>query len=142
MVIPEFCTCDRCKKKYDPKNGGAVTLDLGTCNFAVINTLCTDCLEELRIWILKGTEDIQKMQDLEQAQLDKAYEIGYQIGYEEGKNWKEKEEDAKISRIEKALHGKTAKEQYKFMHWLLNEYGMEYNHTELAIIAWLKGEEE
>lgn len=93
MVIPEIYTCDRCKKKFDPKNGGAVTLDLGTCNFDIINTLCKDCLEELRIWILKGTEDIQKTQDIEQAQLDKAYEIGYQVGYEEGKRRKEKEEE-------------------------------------------------
>lgn len=94
MVIPEIYTCDRCKKKYDPKNGGAVTLDLGTCNFDVINTLCTDCLEELRIWILKGTDEdtIQKIQDLEQAQLDKAYEIGYQVGYEDGKLCNVKEE--------------------------------------------------
>lgn len=42
--------------------------------------------------VIYTDEEIQKMQDLEQAQLDKAYEIGYQIGYEEGKHWKEKEE--------------------------------------------------
>lgn len=35
--------------------------------------------------VIYTDEEIQKMQDLEQAQLDKAYEIGYRIGYEEGK---------------------------------------------------------
>lgn len=49
-----------------------------------------NCIPAARIYT---DEEIQKMQDLEQAELDKAYEIGYQIGYEEGKRWKEKEKE-------------------------------------------------
>ena len=94
-MIPEIHICDRCKRKYDPKDGGTVAVRVGRYNFAVMDELCTDCLEELQKWIDKGTDEdtIQKMQDIEQAQLDKAYDIGYQIGYEEGKLWKKKEEE-------------------------------------------------
>ena len=46
-----------------------------------------------------------------------------------------------ISRIEKALHGKTPEEQYLFINWLLHDYGNQFNSTELAVIDWLRGGE-
>lgn len=55
-MMPEVHTCDRCKKKYD-KDGGAVTINVGPYNFAVMDTLCMDCLEELQKWIDKGTDE-------------------------------------------------------------------------------------
>ena len=89
MVLLSY-TCARCGKKFSER-----PLEIRRTrgrNVFILDVLCRDCSVELLKWILKGTEDIQKMQDLEQAQLDKAYEIGHQIGYEEGKHWKEKEE--------------------------------------------------
>lgn len=84
-------TCSRCGKKFSER-----PLEIRRTRYRtdfILDVLCEDCSFELMKWILKGTEDIQKTQDIEQAQLDKAYEIGYQIGYEEGKLWKEKEEE-------------------------------------------------
>ena len=85
-------TCSRCGKKFSER-----PLEIRRTrgrNVFILDALCRDCSVELLKWILKGTDEdtIQKTQDLEQAQLDKAYEIGYQVGYEEGKHWKEKEE--------------------------------------------------
>ena len=39
-----------------------------------------DCIEKLPSAQPYTDEEIQKMQDIEQAQLDKAYELGYQAG--------------------------------------------------------------
>lgn len=84
-------TCSRCRKHFS-EHPYYIGRTKGRA-FMILDMLCEDCGFELLKWILKGTEDIQKTQDIEQAQLDKAYEIGYQIGYEEGKHWKEKEEE-------------------------------------------------
>ena len=66
------------------------------------------------------------------------YEKAYKRGYADGKADFEKS----LSRIEKALHGKTPEEQYKIISWLRTEYGLDYNHSELARIAWLTGEDK
>lgn len=47
-----------------------------------------------------------------------------------------------ISRIEKELHGKTPEEQYDFIYWLLMKSALNYSNSRLAIIDWLRGEEE
>ena len=85
-------TCSRCGKKFSERPI-EIRRTRGRTVF-ILGELCRDCSVELLKWILKGTDEdtIQKMQDLEQAQLDKAYEIGYQVGYEEGKLCEEKEE--------------------------------------------------
>lgn len=45
------------------------------------------------------------------------------------------------SRIENALHGKSAEEQYDFIWWLLQSYAMNFTDSRKAAIEWLKGEE-
>lgn len=47
-----------------------------------------------------------------------------------------------ISRIEQELHGKTPEEQYEFLYWLLLKFGLTYTDSRLAVIGWLRGEEE
>lgn len=84
-------TCSRCGKKFSER-----PLEIRRTRdraVFILDVLCKDCSVELMKWILKGTEDIQKTQDIEQAQLDKAYEIGYQFGYEDGKLCNAKEEE-------------------------------------------------
>lgn len=44
------------------------------------------------------------------------------------------------SRIENALHGKSAEEQYDFIWWLLQNYAMTFTDSRQAAIEWLKGE--
>jgi hypothetical protein len=44
------------------------------------------------------------------------------------------------SRIENALRGKSEEEQYDFLLWLMQDYGMRYTDTRAAVIEWLKGE--
>jgi len=45
-----------------------------------------------------------------------------------------------MTRIENALHGKSAEEQYDFLRWLMQDYGMRFTDTRAAVIEWLKGE--
>lgn len=44
------------------------------------------------------------------------------------------------SRIENILHGKSAEEQYDFLWWLMQDYGMQFTDTRSAVIEWLRGE--
>ena len=44
------------------------------------------------------------------------------------------------SRIENILHGKSAEEQYDFLWWLMQNYGMQFTDTRIAVIEWLRGE--
>lgn len=44
------------------------------------------------------------------------------------------------SRIETILHGKSAEEQYDFLWWLMQDYGMRFTDTRSAVIEWLRGE--
>lgn len=50
--------------------------------------------------------------------------------------------EPETSRIENALHGKSAEEQYDFIWWLLQSYAMNFTDLRRAAIEWLKGEEE
>ena len=43
------------------------------------------------------------------------------------------------SRIENALRGKSAEEQYDFIWWLMRDYGMQFTDTRTAVIEWLRG---
>lgn len=45
------------------------------------------------------------------------------------------------SRIENALHGKSAEEQYDFIWWLIQDYGMQFTDSRQAAIEWLRGEQ-
>lgn len=45
---------------------------------------------------------------------------------------------SETSRIENALHGKSPEEQYDFIWWLMQDYGMQFTATRAAIIEWLK----
>ena len=45
------------------------------------------------------------------------------------------------SRIENALHGKSAEEQYNFIWRLMHNYGMQFTDTRIAVIEWLRGEQ-
>lgn len=47
---------------------------------------------------------------------------------------------SETSRIENALHGKSAEEQYDFIWWLIGIYGMQFTDSRRAAIEWLKGE--
>lgn len=47
-----------------------------------------------------------------------------------------------ITRIEQELHGKTPEEQYEFLYWLLLKYGLTYTDSRLAVIEWLRGEQD
>lgn len=47
---------------------------------------------------------------------------------------------AQPTRIEQALHGKTAEEQYEVLRWLMHLFGREYTDSRVARIMWLKGE--
>lgn len=49
---------------------------------------------------------------------------------------------SEISRIEQELHGKTPEEQYEFLYWLLLKFGLAYTDSRLAVIEWLKGEQD
>lgn len=49
---------------------------------------------------------------------------------------------SKTSRIENALHGKSAEEQYDFIWWLLQNYAMNFTDSRQAAIEWLKGEQD
>jgi len=49
---------------------------------------------------------------------------------------------SEISRIENALHGKSPEEQYDFIWWLMQDYGMQFTDTKTAVIEWLKGERD
>ena len=51
-------------------------------------------------------------------------------------------EQSKTSRIENALHGKSAEEQYDFLRWLMQDYGMQFTDTRVAVIEWLRGEKD
>ena len=44
------------------------------------------------------------------------------------------------SRIENILHGKSAEEQYDFLWWLMQDYGIRFTDTRSAVIEWLRGE--
>ena len=44
------------------------------------------------------------------------------------------------SKIENILHGKSAEEQYDFLWWLMQDYGMQFTDTRMAVIEWLRGE--
>ena len=44
------------------------------------------------------------------------------------------------SRIENILYGKSAEEQYNFLWWLMQDYGMQFTDTRSAVIEWLRGE--
>ena len=46
------------------------------------------------------------------------------------------------NRIENALHGKSAEEQYDFLRWLMQDYGMQFTDTRVAVIEWLRGEND
>ncbi len=46
------------------------------------------------------------------------------------------------SKIENALHGKSAEEQYDFLRWLMQDYGMQFTDTRIAVIEWLRGEND
>lgn len=52
--------------------------------------------------------------------------------------------EPEMSRIERELHGKTPEEQYDFIYWLLFKSfeATAYSNSRLAIIDWLKGEED
>ena len=50
--------------------------------------------------------------------------------------------EPKISRIEQELHGKTPKEQYEFLYWLLFKNALTYTDSRLAVIEWLKGKKD
>lgn len=49
---------------------------------------------------------------------------------------------SEISRIEQELHGKTAEEQYEFLYWLLLKFALTYTDSRLAVVEWLRGEED
>ncbi len=49
---------------------------------------------------------------------------------------------SETSRIENALYGKSAEEQYDFLRWLMQDYGMRCTDTRTAVIEWLKGEND
>lgn len=51
-------------------------------------------------------------------------------------------ENVSVSRIEKALHGKTPEEQFVFLHWLMFDYGTDTSNSDIARINWLKGEKD
>lgn len=50
--------------------------------------------------------------------------------------------EPEISRIEQELHGKTPEEQYEFLYWLLFKFALTYTDSRLAVVEWLRGEEE
>ena len=50
--------------------------------------------------------------------------------------------EPEISRIEQELHGKTPEEQYEFLDWLMFNFALAYTDSRLAVIEWLRGEEE
>lgn len=43
-----------------------------------------------------------------------------------------------VSRIEKALSGKTPEEQFAFLHWLMFDYGTDTSNSDIARIEWLR----
>lgn len=47
-----------------------------------------------------------------------------------------------LSRIEQELHGKSPEEQYEFLYWLLLKFGLTYTDSRLAVIEWLRGEQD
>lgn len=57
------------------------------------------------------------------------------------KNFIKAQPSIKLSRIEQVLHQKTPEEQYDFLRWLLDRYGMSFTDTRIAVIEWLKGED-
>lgn len=47
---------------------------------------------------------------------------------------------AKQNRIARETAGKSPEEIYDFLHWLLIDYGRQFTDSRLAVIEWLKEE--
>ena len=107
------------------------------------------------------TADVVERKDLDKI-TEAHEEIGYEKGYADGRAARDAEivrckdclaqkicrleslpsVQSETSRIENALHGKSAEEQYDFLRWLMQDYGMRFTDTGAAVIEWLKERSE
>ena len=46
------------------------------------------------------------------------------------------------NRIAREIAGKSPEEIYDFLHWLMSDYARQFTDSRLAVIEWLKGEED
>lgn len=76
------------------------------------------------------------------AIMCKALHYNYEEGYAVTKMMALPSAQLETSRIENILHGKSAEEQYDFLRWLMQDYGMQFTDTRVAVIEWLRGEND
>ena len=70
------------------------------------------------------------------------YANGFNMGLTAAEVAIEKLPSAQQSRLENAIHGKSPEEIYEFIIWLFFRYAKQFTDSRLAIIDWLKGEDD
>ena len=112
------------------------------CPFQDGDCMFEKWINELPSAPLYTPDEIQTMQDLEWAQLEKMYELGKEEALQRTQmsltGLPSAEPESGLVSI---LCGKTPEEQYDLIYWLLNDYGKQFTDTKQAVIDWLSGGE-